>query len=133
MLFLNPILVSSKPADQLCILLGRQRGLTRVELLLVSRLFALPAWQRSSVTASGRRRGQQCCVNTKRKDGPGARDLALGNRLWTRLSQLVANISNNPSCWWVTNVPHHRPLGNNIFWHLHPFHSLNLLLLFSLL
>lgn len=31
--FLNPILVSSRPADQLLILLGRQRDLTRVELL----------------------------------------------------------------------------------------------------
>lgn len=96
--FLNPILVSSRPADQLFILLGRHRGLTRVELLLVSRLCVLPPWQRSLVMALGPHRGQQCCVNTKRKDGPSARYLPLGNRLWTRLSQLVSNISKNPFC-----------------------------------
>lgn len=124
MLFLNAVLVSSRLADQLFILLGRHRGLARVELLSVARLFALPTWQRSS--AWGPHRGQQCCVNTKGEDGPGARDLAFGNRLWTRFSQLVANTSNNLSCWWVTHVPHHRPLSNNMFWHLHPSHSLNL-------
>ena len=91
-------MASSRPAEWLFILLGRDRCLTRVELLLVSTLFVLPAWQRS--LASGPHRSQKCWVNTKRKDGPCTRDMTLGRSLWTRLSQLIANISKNCSgCW----------------------------------
>lgn len=88
--FLNPTLVSPRPADQLFILLDSHRCLTRVELLLVSTLSVLLAWQRSSVMALGPHRGQQHWVDTK--NGTYARDLTLRNGLWTKLSQLMGNI-----------------------------------------
>lgn len=122
-----------RPADQLYILFGAHKCLTRVKLLLVSNWFTVPARQRNSAMTSGSHGSQQCCVNTERKDRPGSRGLVLGNMLWARLSQLAANISDNSSCWWVTDVPHPMQLLNNMFWNLCPFHCLNTLPPFSLL
>lgn len=80
----------SHTADQLFILLDSHRCLTSMELLLVSTLFVLPAWQRSLVMALGPHRGQPHWVDTK--NGTYDRDLPLRNRLWTKLSQLMGNI-----------------------------------------